>query len=99
MNDYSYLLYSEKSVLATDCYDLTPLTYEERGNYEKRGMLSALTLLFPLKTPPKQSYPLSWRRCDRHNPRKRVSSRNPFSRYCFLAESFKVNRWTMPNLR
>ncbi|NCQ99064.1 MAG: hypothetical protein DWQ53_21880 [Microcystis flos-aquae DF17] len=25
------LLYSEKSVLATDCYDLTPLTYEERG--------------------------------------------------------------------
>ncbi|WP_066029476.1 hypothetical protein [Microcystis aeruginosa] len=31
MNDYSYLLYSEKSVLATDCYDLTPLTYEERG--------------------------------------------------------------------
>jgi len=31
MNDYSYVLYSEKSVLATDCYDLTPLTYEERG--------------------------------------------------------------------
>ncbi|MGV2390857.1 MAG UNVERIFIED_CONTAM: hypothetical protein LVR29_29670 [Microcystis novacekii LVE1205-3] len=31
MNDYSSLLYSEKSVLATDCYDLTPLTYEERG--------------------------------------------------------------------
>ncbi|GCL55056.1 hypothetical protein NIES3806_24010 [Microcystis aeruginosa NIES-3806] len=31
MNDYSCLLYSEKSVLATDCYDLTPLTYEERG--------------------------------------------------------------------
>ncbi len=27
MNDYSYVLYSEKSVLATDCYDLTPLTY------------------------------------------------------------------------
>ena len=27
MNDYSSLLYSEKSVLATDCYDLTPLTY------------------------------------------------------------------------
>jgi len=26
MNDYSSLLYSEKSVLATDCYDLTPLT-------------------------------------------------------------------------
>jgi hypothetical protein len=41
MNDYSCLLYSEKSVLATDCYDLTPLTYEERGNYKKRGMLSA----------------------------------------------------------
>ncbi len=31
MNDYSCLLYSEKSVLAKDCYDLTPLTYEERG--------------------------------------------------------------------
>ena len=31
MNDYSSLLYSEKSVLATDCYDLTPLTYEKRG--------------------------------------------------------------------
>ncbi|WP_287736271.1 hypothetical protein, partial [Microcystis sp. M010S1] len=31
-------------------YDLTPLTYEERGNYEKRGILSALTFLFPLKT-------------------------------------------------
>ncbi len=31
MNDYSYVLYSEKSVLATDCYDLTPLPYEERG--------------------------------------------------------------------
>ena len=31
MNDYSSLLYSEKSVLATDCYDLTPLAYEERG--------------------------------------------------------------------
>ncbi|MBC1189724.1 MULTISPECIES: hypothetical protein [Microcystis] len=31
MNDYSSLLYSEKSVLATDYYDLTPLTYEERG--------------------------------------------------------------------
>ena len=31
MNDYSYVLYSEKSVLATDCYDLTPLTCEERG--------------------------------------------------------------------
>ncbi|GBE98416.1 hypothetical protein D3800_10155 [Microcystis aeruginosa NIES-298] len=29
MNDYSYLLYSEKSVLATDCYDLTPLTYND----------------------------------------------------------------------
>ncbi|WP_262382191.1 hypothetical protein [Microcystis aeruginosa] len=29
MNDYSYLLYSEKSVLATDCYDLTPLTYSD----------------------------------------------------------------------
>jgi hypothetical protein len=27
MNDYSSPLYSEKSVLATDCYDLTPLTY------------------------------------------------------------------------
>ncbi|AVQ73065.1 hypothetical protein MTo_04488 [Microcystis aeruginosa NIES-1211] len=27
MNDYSSVLYSEKSVLATDCYDLTPLTY------------------------------------------------------------------------
>ncbi|AKV65836.1 hypothetical protein VL20_621 [Microcystis panniformis FACHB-1757] len=24
-------MYSEKSVLATDYYDLTPLTYEERG--------------------------------------------------------------------
>jgi hypothetical protein len=35
MNDYSSLLYSEKSVLATDCYDLTPL------NYEGRGMLPA----------------------------------------------------------
>ncbi|MBE9089225.1 hypothetical protein IQ232_05320 [Microcystis aeruginosa LEGE 11464] len=45
MNDYSSLLYSEKSVLATDCYDLTPLTYEERG------ILSALTFLFQLKTP------------------------------------------------
>ena len=44
MNDYSSLLYSEKSVLATDCYDLTPLTYEERGT------LSALTFLFQLKT-------------------------------------------------
>ncbi|GCE62024.1 hypothetical protein MiAbB_03968 [Microcystis aeruginosa NIES-4285] len=31
MNDYSYLLYSEKSPLATYCYDLIPLTYEERG--------------------------------------------------------------------
>ncbi|MCA2554132.1 MAG: hypothetical protein IM466_10495 [Microcystis sp. M04BS1] len=31
MNDYSSRLYSEKSLLATDCYDLTPLTYEERG--------------------------------------------------------------------
>ncbi|WP_194018160.1 hypothetical protein [Microcystis aeruginosa] len=41
MNDYSYLLYSEKSVLATDCYDVTPLNYEGRGNYEKRGILSA----------------------------------------------------------
>jgi hypothetical protein len=51
MNDYSSLLYSEKSVLATDCYDLTPLTYEERGNYEKRGILSVLTFLFQLKTP------------------------------------------------
>jgi hypothetical protein len=50
MNDYSSISYSEKSVLATDCYDLTPLTYEERGNYEKRGMLSALTLLFHRKT-------------------------------------------------
>ena len=29
MNDYSYVLYSEKSVLATDCYDLTPLTYSD----------------------------------------------------------------------
>jgi hypothetical protein len=29
MNDYSYLLYSEKSVLATDCYDFTPLTYSD----------------------------------------------------------------------
>ncbi|NCS26758.1 MAG: hypothetical protein GPI96_20825 [Microcystis aeruginosa BS13-02] len=29
MNDYSSLLYSEKSVLATDCYDLTPLTYSD----------------------------------------------------------------------
>jgi len=26
MNDYSSLLYSEKSVLAADCYNLTPLT-------------------------------------------------------------------------
>ncbi|MCZ8049531.1 MULTISPECIES: hypothetical protein [unclassified Microcystis] len=39
MNDYSSVLYSEKSVLATDCYDLTPLTYEERG------ILSVLTFL------------------------------------------------------
>ncbi|GCL51918.1 hypothetical protein NIES3804_35050 [Microcystis aeruginosa NIES-3804] len=31
MNDYYSLLYSEKSVLATDYYDLTPVTYEERG--------------------------------------------------------------------
>ncbi len=51
MNDYSSLLYSEKSVLATYCYDLTPLTYE------KRGMLTA-----------------------KKTHRKRVSSRNPFSR-------------------
>ncbi|TRV43629.1 MAG: hypothetical protein EWV53_08595 [Microcystis panniformis Mp_MB_F_20051200_S9] len=29
MNDYSSPLYSEKSVLATDCYDLTPLTYSD----------------------------------------------------------------------
>ncbi|MDB9509357.1 hypothetical protein PN502_20355 [Microcystis aeruginosa CS-338/01] len=29
MNDYSSLLYSEKSPLATDCYDLTPLTYSD----------------------------------------------------------------------
>ena len=29
MNDYSYLLYSEKSVLATDCYDFTPLTHSD----------------------------------------------------------------------
>ena len=29
MNDYSYVLYSEKSVSATDCYDLTPLTYSD----------------------------------------------------------------------
>ena len=49
MNDYSSLLYSEKSVLATDCYDLIPLTYE------KRGILSALTFLFPLKTPPQSN--------------------------------------------
>jgi len=31
MNDYSSTLYSEKSPLATYCYDLIPLTYEERG--------------------------------------------------------------------
>ncbi|TRU45761.1 MAG: hypothetical protein EWV49_18260 [Microcystis aeruginosa Ma_QC_Ch_20071001_S25] len=29
MNDYSSVLYSEKSVLATDCYHLTPLTYSD----------------------------------------------------------------------
>jgi len=29
MNDYSYVLYSEKSVLATDCYDFTPLTHSD----------------------------------------------------------------------
>ncbi len=29
MNDYSSRLYSEKSVLVTDCYDLTPLTYSD----------------------------------------------------------------------
>jgi len=37
MNDYSSILYSEKSVLATDCYDLTPLKYEERGTTKRGG--------------------------------------------------------------
>ncbi|GCL44724.1 hypothetical protein [Microcystis aeruginosa] len=50
MNDYYYLLYSEKSVLATDCYDLTPLTYEERGmlpakNLTENGFLEETRFL------------------------------------------------------
>ncbi|OPF19272.1 hypothetical protein B1L04_07940 [Microcystis aeruginosa KW] len=50
MNDYSSLLYSEKSVLATDCYDLTPLTYEERGmlpakNPTEKGFLEETLFL------------------------------------------------------
>jgi hypothetical protein len=52
MNDYSYLLYSEQSVLATDCYDLTPLTYEERGMLPAKkpaenGFIEETRFLFP----------------------------------------------------
>jgi hypothetical protein len=45
MNDYSSLLYSEKSVLATDCYDLTPLTYEKRGMLSENGFLEETRFL------------------------------------------------------
>jgi hypothetical protein len=46
MNDYYSLLYSEKSVLATDCYDLTPLTYEKRGMLPaKKPLLQGVIVL------------------------------------------------------
>jgi len=44
MNDYSSLLYSEKLVLATDCYDFTPLK-EHRGMLSEKGFLEETSLL------------------------------------------------------
>ena len=46
MNDYSSALYSEKSPLATYCYDLIPLTYEERGMLSENGFLQETRFLW-----------------------------------------------------
>jgi hypothetical protein len=63
------------------------------GEPGKEGYASRVNLSLSTKNPPKQSYPLSWTKGDRQKFRKRVSSRNPFSRYCFLAESLNINWW------